>query len=167
MSNPTSRALRESVSDASQEASRLRAALVELRKEHADQDREHTREREHTAEEQAKAFAAMHARNEALQRELLEGHRKIHHADTERARVADEAGGVVEKAIMKREWALELLDKSAQAEEDFAKRLHYECYLAAALAVPEVGSCTRRILVVRKARAVLAFNALNTYIESW
>ena len=59
---------------------------------------------------------------------------------TERARVADEAGGVVEKAIMKREWALEVLDRSAEAEEAFAKHLHYECYLAAALAVPEVAT---------------------------
>jgi hypothetical protein len=75
------RALNESVSDASQEASRLRAALVELRKEHADQDRDHTREREHAASEQAKAFAAMHARSEELQRGLFEAERQIHHAD--------------------------------------------------------------------------------------
>jgi uncharacterized protein YfiM (DUF2279 family) len=52
--------------------------------------------------------------------------------------VAEEAGTVVETAIGKREWALEVLDKSVEAEEAFAARLHYECYLMAALAVPEV-----------------------------
>lgn len=31
---------------------------------------------------------------------------------------------------MKRESALELLDRSVSAEEAFAERLHYECYLA-------------------------------------
>ena len=52
------RALRESVSDVAQEAGRLRNALTALRKEFADQDRNHTRDRKLTADGHAKAFVA-------------------------------------------------------------------------------------------------------------
>lgn len=71
--------------------------------------------------------------SEELQKELAEASRRVRHADTERARSVEQASGVVEKAIMKREWALEVLDRSTEAEEEFSKRLHYEFYLAAAM----------------------------------
>jgi len=56
------KALYESAGEAQFENDRLRTALKDLRKVHANQDRDYQREREQTGKEQAKAFAGLHAR---------------------------------------------------------------------------------------------------------
>ena len=83
--------------------------------------------------------------------------RETRHADSERARVAEEAGRAVERAISQREWALEVLDREVEAQEAFGKKLAYEMYLAGLLAMPEAAvSVNEETDVAGFARAVAA-----------
>ena len=131
------KALDESVSEAKVEAARLGEALAKVRTEYGEQDWAHAKDAERTKAGFERALATVLADRENLQRELKHSKRDGRRADVERARVADEAAAVVEKAVAQREWALEVLDRAVDAEEEFARHLHYELYRASLLAMPE------------------------------
>ena len=131
------KALDESVSEAKVEAARLGEALAKVRTEYGEQDWAHAKDAERTKAGFERALATVLADRENLQRELKHSERDGRRADVERARVADEAAAVVEKAVAQREWALEVLDRAVDAEEEFARHLHYELYRASLLAMPE------------------------------
>jgi len=131
------KALDESVSEAKVEAARLGEALAKVRTEYGEQDWAHAKETERRKAGFERALATVLADRENLQRELKHARRDGRRADVERARVADEAAAVVEKAVAQREWALEVLDRAVDAEEEFARHLHYELYRASLLAMPE------------------------------
>ena len=131
------KALDETVSEATLEAKRLSEALAKVRTEHGEQDWAHDREKETTRKGYEHAIAAVLQNKEDLERELKFSRKDGRRADIERARVADEAAAVVEKAVAQREWALEVLDRAVDAEEEFAKHLHYEFYRTHLLAMPE------------------------------
>lgn len=131
------KALDESVSEAKLEAARLGEALAKVRTQYGEQDWAHAKETERTKAGFERALATVLADRENLQRELKHARRDGRRADVERARVADEAAAVVEKAVAQREWALEVLDRAVDAEEEFARHLHYELYRASLLAMPE------------------------------
>ena len=131
------KALDESVSEAKVEAARLGEALAKVRTEYGEQDWAHAKDAERTKAGFERALATVLADRENLQRELKHSKKDGRRADVERARVADEAAAVVEKAVAQREWALEVLDRAVDAEEEFARHLHYELYRASLLAMPE------------------------------
>ena len=131
------KALDESVSEAKVEAARLGEALAKVRTEYGEQDWAHAKDAERTKAGFERALATVLADRENLQRELKHSKRDGRRADVERARVADEAAAVVEKAVAQREWALEVLDRAVDAGEEFARHLHYELYRASLLAMPE------------------------------
>jgi hypothetical protein len=131
------KALDETVSEATLEAKRLSEALAKVRTEHGEQDWAHDRDKETTRKGYEHAIAAVLQNKEDLERELKFSRKDGRRADIERARVADEAAAVVEKAVAQREWALEVLDRAVDAEEEFAKHLHYEFYRTHLLAMPE------------------------------
>ena len=157
VADAVAQALRTRHDEAQAENLRLREALRVARTERGEADREHARAR---ASAKAERVAAMKGatENAAELAELLCAQtRETRHADSERARVAEEAGRAVERAISQREWALEVLDREVEAQEAFGKKLAYEMYLAGLLAMPEAAvSVNEETDVAGFARAVAA-----------
>ena len=136
---------------------RLREALRVARTERGEADWEHARARESAEAERVAAVKGV-TENAAELAELLRAQtRETRHADSERARVAEEAGRAVERAISQREWALEVLDREVEAQEAFGKKLAYEMYLTGLHAMPEAAvSVDEETNVAGFARAVAA-----------
>lgn len=130
-------ALRTRHDEAHAENLRLREALRVARTERGEADWEHARARESAEQERVAAMRGVTENAEQLAELLRAQTRETRHADSERARVAEEAGRAVERAISQREWALEVLDREVEAQEAFGKKLAYEMYLASLHAMPE------------------------------
>ena len=84
--------------EATIESERLAEALRVARTRLGESDWEHARARESADSEHAAAVAGVVARAKALEEALEARTRETRHADAERARVADEAAAVVERA---------------------------------------------------------------------
>ena len=157
VADAVAQALRTRHDEAQADNLRLREALRVARTERGEADREHARAR---ASAKAEGVAAMKGatENAAELAELLCAQtRETRHADSERARVAEEAGRAVERAISQREWALEVLDREVEAQEAFGKKLAYEMYLTGLHAMPEAAvSVDEETNVAGFARAVAA-----------
>jgi hypothetical protein len=137
VADAVAQALRTRHDEAHAENLRLREALRVARTERGEADWEHARARESAEQERVAAMRGV-TENAAQLAELLRAQtRETRHADSERARVAEEAGRAVERAISQREWALEVLDREVEAQEAFGKKLAYEMYLASLHAMPE------------------------------
>lgn len=136
------------------ESERLADALRVARTRLGESDWEHARARESAESEHAAAIAGVVARARELEEALEAQTRETRHADAERARVADEAAAVVERAVAQREWALRALDRAVEDEEAHAKRLHYELYRASLLAMPEVAVRSGEETLPMETRAV-------------
>ena len=157
VADAVAQALRTRHDEAHAENLRLREALRVARTERGEADWEHARARESAEQERVAAMRGV-TENAAQLAELLRAQtRETRHADSERARVAEEAGRAVERAISQREWALEVLDREVEAQEAFGKKLAYEMYLAGLLAMPEAAvSVNEETDVAGFARAVAA-----------
>ena len=142
--------------EATKDAAKTRAALAEMSKKHAEQEGNHARMMAETRAELKGRSEDTIKRAADLEREAYEAHREALHADHERARVAEEAGNVVEGAIRQREWALTALERCVEAEEAFTKKLHYELYVAASLAVPDTVGVTDEDEALHKETSVIA-----------
>jgi hypothetical protein len=132
-----SAALRERRDEDARECAKLREALSAARTRLGERDWEHARASESAEAEHAASLAGIVARARDLEAALEEARREARHADAERARVAEEAGAIVERAVAQREWALDALQRAADAQETHALEMHHEVYSAALLAMPE------------------------------
>jgi len=133
-----SAALRERRDEDARECAKLREALRAARTRLGERDWEHARASESAEAERAASLAGIVARARDLEAALEEARREARHADAERARVAEEAGAIVDRAVAQREWALDALQRAADAQETHALEMHHEVYSAALLAMPEV-----------------------------
>ena len=132
-----SAALRERRDEDARECAKLREALRAARTRLGERDWEHARASESAEAEHAASLAGIVARARDLEAALEEARREARHADAERARVAEEAGAIVERAVAQREWALDALQRAADDQETHALEMHHEVYSAALLAMPE------------------------------
>ena len=157
VADAVAQALRTRHDEAHAENLRLREALRVARTERGEADWEHARARESAEAERVAAVKGVTENAAELAERLRAQTRETRHADSERARVAEEAGRAVERAISQREWALEVLDREVEAQEAFGKKLAYEMYLAGLLAMPEAAvSVNEETDVAGFARAVAA-----------
>jgi hypothetical protein len=157
VADAVAQALRTRHDEAHAENLRLREALRVARTERGEADWEHARARESAEAERVAAVKGVTENAAELAERLRAQTRETRHADSERARVAEEAGRAVERAISQREWALEVLDREVEAQEAFGKKLAYEMYLAGLLAMPEAAvSVNEETNVAGFARAVAA-----------
>ena len=135
-------ALKTRHDDSYAENIKLREALKVQRTKLGERDWEHARAFESKERERVAALEGVRTNANQLAEKLRVQILETRHADVERARVAEEAGKAVERAISQREWALEVLDREIEAQEGFGKKLSHEFYTASLHAMPETAVST-------------------------